>query len=135
MKYTIEVSEEQAQLIQQALDLYMRVRIGQIEVVVEPWRFAMRGDGQEQTAEHLRIAERLVGEAKMMLTGFSPSASFGIGSPGVPDSAKVAQDISQTIRHRLAWDRKPEGGHSVDFHEPMKWGSQALPTVTKVEED
>lgn len=134
MKYQIEVSEEQARIISEALDLYMRVRLGQVEVIIEPWRFAIRGDQQEQTAERLLVAERLVGDAKMALTGFTPTASFGIGHDAVPNDARIAQDIRQTIRHRMAWDRRPEGGHTADFHEPMSWGKQPLPKVSKVEE-
>jgi hypothetical protein len=134
MKYTIEVNEEQARLMAEALDLYMRVRLGQIEVIIDPWRFAKRGDGQEQTANHLVHAESLIGEAKMVLTGFTPSASFGIGSSDLPDSAKVAQDMRSVIRHRLAWDRSPDGGHGVDFNDPMKWGSHPLLVITRIEE-
>jgi hypothetical protein len=48
-----------------------------------------------------------------------PSGHHGIRSDKIPDSARVAFDLYQVIRHRLAWDRKPEGGFQVYFDQPL----------------
>ncbi len=43
-------------------------------------------------------------------------------------------DIYQVARHRLAWDRKPEGiPFCVDFYEPVQHGPDPLPVVQRVE--
>lgn len=130
MTYSIEnLNEAQMRIIADALELYTRIRLGQIEQVIEPWRFAKRGDTFDQTPELLGDAEFQLGTFKAALTGFSPTASWGIGAEEVPNTARVAIDVRDVIKHFLAWERKPEGGHSVDFHKPMHWGSEPLPTV------
>lgn len=134
MKYAISnLSEAQLRVLSDALDLYLRIRLGQLEEVIDPWLFAKRGDGLEQTAERLELARRLLPEFKYALTGFSSTASWGIGAEDLPDVARVAVDIKDVIRHHLAWERKPEGGHTVDFHEPMHWGSEPLPVVERAD--
>jgi hypothetical protein len=129
MAYSIKLTEAQMRVISDALELYMRIRLGQIETVVDPWMFAKRGDGRPQTAELLHEARRQLESVKEVLTGFSPTASWGIRAEEVPDVARVASDLRDVIRHHLAWERSPEGGGSVDFYKPMHWGSEPLPVV------
>lgn len=130
MTYSIDnLNEAQMRVIADALELYTRIRLGQIEEVIEPWLFAKRGDSFDQTPELLDFARYQIGLAKQALTGFTPTASWGIGAEEVPNAARVAIDVRDVIKNFLAWERKPEGGHTVDFHKPMHWGSEPLPTV------
>jgi hypothetical protein len=130
--YTItELNEEHMRVLADALELYTRIRLGQIEVVVEPWESATRGDRTKQTPEKLEAARKILDEAKMVLTGHMPSGSWGIGSEDLSDDARVAHEVGCEIRHRLAWDGQPEGGHGVNFRKVLQWSAQPHPVITK----
>lgn len=42
-------------------------------------------------------------------------------------------DIMNVIRHRLSWDKYPEGGKTVNFHEPMKFGEEPLTEIKRID--
>ena len=50
------------------------------------------------------------------------SASFGIFSPKRDVKAAIAYDMQQEFRYRRAWYLNPNGGHTVDFGEPLPCG-------------
>ena len=49
----------------------------------------------------------------------------------INDSFRVAWDLQQVIRYRLAWDRNPEGGIQVIFDEPLKSSQEPLACIKK----
>lgn len=120
-KYTIEVNEEQAKVISLALDIFSRMEGGQLEWVFSmiPWKYH----------EKLESVEPMLKELQLLLTGMQ-HGNLGIGN--VSDSARIAFDLHQVIRHRLAWDREPQGRMSVSFDPPMKWGSQPLAKIEQL---
>lgn len=125
-RYQLTVSGEQADLINRALEFYERVGgLGQFEVAVEPWLF--RCD-----ANKLEAARRALDQVKLHLTGFGYGASYGIYSPEVPDEHRVAYDLQQVIRYRLAWDRTPEGGLGVWFSEPYQTSQVPLAKIEQI---
>ena len=42
---------------------------------------------------------------------------------------RIAWDIQQVIRHRIAWDRNPKGNITVDFDSPLKTSDEQLPII------
>lgn len=130
-KYQIELDEEQAGIVQRALDLYMRVGLGQVEYplcnVITRATFDVPTDQFVDAREELAVVSE-------KLTGYDRNASRSIGSPELPNEFKRACDIHDVIRHRIAWDRNPEGGIGVSFHEPIHWGQGDLPNIKKVED-
>lgn len=124
--YRLTINEKQADLIVRALEFYERVGgLGQLEVVTEPWIFRCGADKLED-------ARRALAQAKSYLTGFGHGASYGIYSPEVPDEHRVAYDLQQVIRHRLAWDRTPLGGMGVWFDEPHQTSQVALAEIEQI---
>jgi hypothetical protein len=123
---SVEISEKQARIIISALDFYSRIGIGQFREIVSAFSWWQR---DEQWLNHRDEVERLIHDAQFNLTGMPFNASYGIFSPEVPESAKIAWDIQQVIRHRLAWDRNPKGGMTVDFDTPMKSSTKDFPTI------
>ena len=124
-KYKLAVSEEQAQILVDALDLYSRVAgMGQLQPATEPWLSRCEPEQLEQARHHLL-------QAGCALTGMEPHASYGIRSDRVPDRYRVAYDMQQVIRHRLAWDRSPEGGFGVWFDEPHQTGQHELAKIER----
>src|SRR5437879_842303 len=92
-KYRIEINEEQAKIISLALDIFSRMEAGRLE-----WIFSMIS---WKYYEKLQSAEPMLKELQLLLTGMQ-RGNLGIGN--VSNSAKIAYDLHQVIRHRLAWD-------------------------------
>lgn len=119
-RYALLVTQRQAQLIENAMDLYARLLLGQTEVIE-----ALARDGyvrHQLRGRHADFDEiRLACEAlKHALTGHSASDSFGIFHARVHDSARVAWDLAKVVRDGLAWDRSPAGGEGVQFEKPYQ---------------
>ena len=130
MKVTVELTEEQARVVANALDLYARIWTGQIEEPFSQLRLSGRfpTPDREVTDSALRILK------KAFFPELSYYASYGILSPEAGENAHIAWDIYQAIRYKLAWKKYPEGGHTVDFHKPMKASTtQKLPEVEAVQ--
>lgn len=121
--YTLTMSEEQAQIAVRALDLYTRIGIGQFEEILRVYdplcevfdaqRTSVRGSMDEIKAQ----------------AGHPPNGSHGIHNDKVRDEFRVAYDIQQVIRNRIAFDRNPEGGMQVDFDTPRAISQLPLPTI------
>jgi len=109
-----------AQAIQEGLELYSRIGIGQLEQIAEMARYRNFGPTPEYTQETLNEVAALVGHLKLRLLGLSPGASFGAYGPRVHPKVQWAWAAQQAIRHRLAWDRRPLGGHGVSHNEPLR---------------
>jgi len=119
-QYTLTVNEAQARVLSEALSLYARVGIAQFEELLSVYD-SRRADNEQlspevATQKYHKAREHLE-QAKLELTGYSPNASHGIHSENVRDKYRVSYDMHRLIRHRMAFDRSPGGGHGVDFHE------------------
>jgi len=80
--------------------------------------------------ENIREAENLLYEVKKLLTGLKHNVNPGITM--VNNNAKIAYDLHQVIRHRLAWDENPEGDFwNVFFDTPMQVSDQPLAEINK----
>ena len=121
--YTLTMSEEQAQVVVRALDLYTRIGIGQFEEILrvydplsETW-----GSGHQFALEY-------IGEIKAQ-AGHPMNGSHGIHHPEVRDEFRAAYDVQQVIRNRIAFDQNPEGGMGVAFDTPRAISQLPLPTI------
>lgn len=121
--YTLTMSEEQASLLVRALDLYSRIGIGQFEEVLEVYDHRMRRS--LEVREEIRAALK----SAKMAAGHPSNGSFGINNQEVADEFRAAYDLQQVVRHRLAYDRRPEGGIQVCFDEPRQLSEQPLATI------
>jgi hypothetical protein len=66
------------------------------------------------------------------LTGIGHS--YGIHSEKVSDNARVAFDLIQVIRNKIAWINNPKGDFFVDFDTPYKTSKEEdLATVEATE--
>lgn len=132
---TITCSIEQARVMSKALEVYMRLGIGQIGIVSE----LLRDGVIPMKSEEPRIAppfhvvddfEVLMNQAKVLL-GFSAGASNGIGHRNNDVSTHRAYQMMKNLRHALARHRNPEGGVGVDFGNPnmLNYTGEAPPAV------
>ena len=135
-EYLMRLTEEQADLMHRALEFYARIGIGQLEEVlahpaVSHWN--------KMTARSPEDARAMIAQLKGELLGLSASASYSIYSEEVPDAMRVAWDIRNVIRHKLASERadhepvrefSPLTGVALDT--PTQSGSWALPVIENV---
>ena len=127
--YRLAITEKQARLIVDALDLYSRIGMGQLQEVA----FVLRSNSFEDTIDFGildKVTELLRKASSYWMNG--SGGYHGIYSDKINDNFRVAWDLQQVIRYRLAWDRNPEGGIQVHFDEPMKTSLEELAVIKKV---
>ena len=117
---TLKVTNEQLRLIQDDLDFYARVGIGQMTTIKDHPTFAKmlkkmcKGtDGKTNYAEYHKAREiadmHLSNGRNFLLKDFDMGihASYGIHSPDVDETCLEAYDIIQVIRHEF-WKADPD---------------------------
>lgn len=121
-RVVVEMSLSDAAVLQEALDFYQRIGMGQFEEIKhlfsvrtptaqvgtatpEPWDF----DPDTVHALSWALARALMGPHARH------GASFGIRSRYISNAFRVAYDIQQVVRSAVARHRHPEGGWTVDF--------------------
>ena len=102
----LTLSEDQCYVMVRALDLLARVGMGHLDHVIEEldwhpaYQAALRG---ADDSYKLRNAMRALMDAVHVAVSSLPASSYhSIHSPKLDDSARVAWDIHQVIRHALA---------------------------------
>lgn len=115
---TLHLTEEQLRLVQQALDLYSRVGIGQFEHIKYHPTFVNHlsnkltdGKGRIDFNQYHQIrdkADEKLMEARNILIqeDLHPNASWGIFNEKGDETCRVAYDILQVIRHEF-WKANP----------------------------
>ena len=138
LKYTLEVSEKQAEIIKKALEEYFRLRMNQC------WDFAteVAGSGYEYNKEDSENSEKFNAyierrnKSEKMFQDAMREAQSGDRRLYIPQTEEMlrAQDIWQVIRYRLYLDR---GGSIndmvVDARTPMSRTGEELPIMEKKE--
>ena len=83
--------------------------------------------------EDLDKIRDILGDLQSAMTKMgSPTAYFGISSPEIPDDARIAFELMQVIRHRIAWDKVPQGDILVDFDRPLPFSKQPMAEMSQV---
>lgn len=102
MNYTIQLNEQQMQIMRDALDFYERVLgLGQLEEIESHWRWDadVRGKDFQEKSEAIRYS---LYSAKLIGWGCGPGASRGIRSENVPARFQIAYDMTQAIRKSMS---------------------------------
>ena len=121
--YQLQVTEEQAAVLERALEFYTRIRNGQFKEIL--WELRGREACNNSDPEYAEaLAYQLRGHLFPEL-GRDRGASYGVGHD---HKADVAWDIYQTIRYTTSWHEHPEGGIGVNFHDPLHTSSEPLPS-------
>lgn len=108
--YNLEMSDDQIRILTAALDLYVRVGIGQIEEVGH-----LLSDG-DTTCDQNDCITKCCRDIKKIL-GHPHNGSHGISSENVRTNFKVAYDLECVIRQTTASARNET--QSVWNHAPM----------------
>jgi hypothetical protein len=113
---SIALSVQDANLVVSALDTVSRLGIGQWTVLAEEFRWNTFLATKEVDFEAIDKAMTVL---KYEALGFAGGGNWGIFSPSIHPTVTSIWGMQKAIRHRLAWDRNPEGGMGVYFDEPM----------------
>lgn len=119
MKYTLELTKSQLQALQLATEIYARLGIGQIRDAI----YALPLDeskGYPPMHEICRDVEAAIAKHTISnVDGYR--ASLGIHHKDVKEPVKIAWDLYQVIRNRIAWDDAIEKGIVENHQSPRNW--------------
>ena len=107
-----------------ALELHFRLGMGQIDTLDQHVSFM----GSSYDIFEIRESYKQI---KQLVFPELQGGYYGIRNENVHESCKIGCEIRDVIRHRLAWDRKPEGGWEMCYHEPMNVSQKELPKIYK----
>lgn len=137
-KYHIELTEKQLQALNAACEVCARFKVGQPGIAVDMLAIT---DGAGRSINSYALEHQLDALIKPLM-GLDMNASFGAGQF---DDADVLFDLHEVLRHRLAWDKAVADGltlpglprkwpemMTVNYDEPMHWGTEPLATVTAI---
>ena len=138
MKYRMELSEDQAKIIKDALEEYFRLRMNQT------WDFAddlcfedfnYENHTNEEFNERIKLRDGFRDELQKLLNKYHPLQFTGYEFRKQTIEMRRAQDIWQVIRHKLWTDTHGDKDKwCVDSREPMSMTGEALPKMEKVKE-
>lgn len=133
-KYTITITQTQAEVMNRALELYSRLKAGQLSEIYFEFM-----DPKKSSRELFEVA------AKVMKRSIWPdmeyNATKGVGQDTRDGNGKgdIAWDMHEVLRHRLAWDEagnpptrdfKTMMGHTYD--NPTSWSGHPLAEMKEI---
>lgn len=138
MKYTIELSKEQAEIIKIALEEYFRLRMNQTrdfadDICFDGFNYKNHTEGDFN--ERIERRNMFRDELEKLLNKVHPLHFRGNKFREQTIEMLRAQDIWQVIRYRLWKDRHGDKDDwCVDAREPMPMTDEPLPRMKRMEE-
>jgi len=118
----VTLTPEQVLVLNDALDVYSRIHIGQFHRVREEFLTKLDPAAISRMDAFLFSARE---EAFPELV-HGPNQSHSMSSREVKEVGKIAYDIKQVVRVADAFAKNPEGGQTVNFNMPL-WTSLSTP--------
>jgi hypothetical protein len=116
------MNEEQARVTVAALDLAIRIKLGQFGEIVEQ---CMVRDKENEDIEAWCLrrddAEALLLQVRNIIMPELRDMNSLAGSHGVYSGEETERlyNVLLAVRSCMAWHKKPDGGYTVDFRKPM----------------
>lgn len=125
-EYVLHMDAETAQIVARACEFFSRILFGQFQEVryltVHPTE-----EGDPTFGERLNACEKALQEARdAAFPEFKGSYGWSYGV-GHLREADTAWNVYQAVRYIKAWHEHPEGGITVNFHEPMRFSDAPMP--------
>ena len=135
MRYTLELSEEQAEIIKIALEEYFRLRMNQwfdFATNVSLCGYEYDKSDQDNNRKFNAYIKRRNESQELFEKAFrTAQPNYQLKT----DEMMIAEDIWQVIRHKLYLDRGGDpNSYVVDARKPMKMSDEPLPKMERVEE-
>ena len=135
-KYRLEMTEEQARGTVAALDLAMRIRLGQFGEIVEQC-MELEPDKTDEWRERREKAEAILLQARDIIMPDLRDMHSLAGGYGVyaKEETERLYNVLLAVRSCLAYHEHPEGGDTVNFREPMAiYINEEMPKCEVVED-
>lgn len=135
-KYSIEVTENQLQVLKDACEVLTRIYLGQLDYAADAadLRTAIFEieDVEDSINRNYKLRERLK-QLNPLITGMpSSNASFGIGHQLAHPNHRISYEMSKVLAKFIALQRNPEGDrYSYVFDDPLKLSDEPLLIITK----
>ena len=132
--YNLTLTETQLRTVQKALDCYSRIGMGQCGTAITDHPDVIRRifEDSDNAPGIWDVSCGIdVMIKSMVFTELTQGSFHGIRSEHIDESNRVAYDILQVIRHRLAWDNHKEGDRTiyVSYDRPLKTSGEPLPNI------
>ena len=119
-KYILTLTREQAQVAQNALELYARLKIGQFDRITE---LMLDVRSVDEYCQRRDLANDLLKIVACII--------FSRNDYGQPKCEKDALhhrawNIYTALRYQMAWHDRPEGGWGLHFDKPYPWGGEPV---------
>ncbi len=116
--YLIEVNEKQARIISRGMEIFARLGIGQFRDALE--QLPLKPNDVDFFTDCLpKVGELLKQHMVDHVDGWS--SNLGIHSPKVHETSRIAWDLYQVIRQRVAIDRAVQEEIIDNENSPRKW--------------
>ena len=129
MKYILEITEKQAEIIKIALEEYFRLRMNQWFDFAANIALSYRYDKNDP--DNARKFNAYINRRNKSQELFEKA--FRVAQPDYQrktDEMAIAEDIWQVLRHRLYLDRGGDpNGWNVDARKPIKISDEPLPKI------
>jgi len=119
VRYVLTMTEKQARCVVAALDLAIRIRLGQWNEIVEQCLDCDYDDIDEylkRKEDAVHILEQAREIVMPELEGKIMACSYGVYKF---DYTERAFNVLKAVRACLAWNENPEGGITVNFDKPF----------------
>lgn len=127
MEFTneLEVDEKILSLIKEATNLYGRIGMGQLsDIGWHPIFLERKVFSFDVETEIYQIRQSVFDDL------YARGHSYGIRNEATVEESKIAFDIHQVARNKLAYMRNPEGDKwNVNFDSPRQYSQQPLATI------
>lgn len=141
MKYILEISEKQAEIIKGALEEYFRLRMNQwfdfaSSVVFSDFKYDKTY--KDNSEKFNAFVERRNSSERVFMAAMEIAQPIRQNCGSIPqtDEMLIAQDIWQVIRHKLFLDRGGDlNSWCVDAREPMPMTDEPLPKMERAEDE
>lgn len=114
----ITLSDQQAGLVEEALDFYIRCRMGQFEEILSQHFPEKRND---------TVVTGLLDRVHVEVLNLPTNTSPGIHT--LPEPYKVAYDLKQVIRYHRSYKYNPSGDMGVNFDQPRNLSLEPMAEV------
>lgn len=129
-KYRLELDEEQLSVVNEALEEYFRIRMGQWSGLADDLSAQNVDFHMENKEVHSRVFDRYINTRDCIRQIFeSVSRILCDGLRQKTHRMLVAEDIWQVIRHQQWIDRGAKDDWCVDAREPMQFSDRPLPKI------
>lgn len=124
------VTTDEASCIENALDLYARIWLGQYDHIEFDMRWQKDCSELDRGGTAVQINFMCIRSILLPeLQRYGYNGSHGIYSPARDFRAGAAYDIIQEMRFEIAWFEHPEGGNTVNFRTPLRSEDDPYPSI------